>query len=265
MRYGFCTGFASSMTGDIHYGLLDDITAAGYDFVEFPLMQTATLSDEAFDQLSRYLADAGLAADCTCNLFPPHLKVTGNELDVPAVTAYLDKAFSRLSHLGTKTIIFGSAGARNLPAGTEAETGYQRLTALLQEYLIPRLEKYDMVLGVEPISKGEANFINTLTDGMELVRRANHPRVQLLADTIHMLNEEETPEELTRFSESLTHIHVSERNRILPHSSYTDALTALLGRLRALGYQGTISFETGPSSRAEITAALQLLRETMEG
>ena len=265
MRYGFCTGFAASMTGDISYELLDKVKAAGYDFVEFPLMQTATLSESAFDELCRYMADAGLAADCSCNLLPPHLKVTRETMDVPAVSAYLETAFSRMERLGTKKNIFGSSGARNLAPGTDEETGYRRLEVLLRDHLIPLLERYDMVLGVEPIGKGEANFINTLQDGMELVRRAAHPRVRLLADLTHMLYEGESEEELSRFSEDLVHIHVSEVDRALPYAGYTPRLSALLGRLRAIGYEGTISFESGPASAEEVDAALRLLRQTMEG
>ncbi len=264
MRYGFCTGFAASMTGDISYALLDKVKAAGYDFVEFPLMQTATLSEAAFDELCRYMADAGLAADCSCNLLPPQLKVTRETMDVPAVSAYLETAFSRMERLGTRKIIFGSSGARNLAPDTDAETGYRRLTALLHEHLVPLLERYDIVLGVEPIGKGEANFINTLADGMELVRRAAQPRVRLMADLTHMLYEGEEPSELSRFFGELIHIHVSEVDRALPHSGYTPRLAALLGRLHELGYEGTVSFESGPASAEEIAAALRLLRRTLE-
>ena len=40
--------------------------------------------------------------------------------------------------------------------------------------------------------------------------------------------------------------------------------TYLMGQLRALGYDGTISFECGPSTAAETADALRLLRRTME-
>lgn len=265
MRYGFCTGFATSMTGDICYDCLDHIKKTGYDFVELPLMQTAALSEKAFDELCCYLEETGLDADCTCNLFPPFLKVTQEHLDVPALSAYLDLSFSRLSKLGTKTIIFGSAGARNLPPDTDSGSGYRRLAALLQQYLIPLLEQYEMELAIEPIGRGEANFINTLSDGMELVRLAAHPRVRLLADTTHMIYENENAEELSRFSEYLSHVHVSELHRLLPYNGYTERLSALLEQLRITGYCKSVSFESGPSSAAEMAAALQLLRKTMEG
>ena len=264
MRYGFCTGFAASMTGAIHYPLIDAVAAAGYDYVEFPLMQTAALSDAAFDTLEAYLADVKLAADCTCNMFPASLRITEPTLDKRAVGDYLELAFGRLARLGTRTIVLGSTGARNLPAGTEAAVGYDRMMRLLTELVIPLLDKYDMRVAIEPINGNESNFIRTLPEGMDLVERAAHPRIRLLADLMHMLYEQESPEALAEYASSLEHIHVSERDRALPHSAYSGELAALLERLRALGYDGTISFECGPSTAAETADALRLLRRTME-
>lgn len=264
MRYGFCTGFAASMTGPISYPLIDAVAAAGYDYVEFPLMQTAALSDAAFDTLAAYLADAKLAADCTCNMFPASLRITEPKLDRQAVGGYLELAFGRLARLGTRTIVLGSTGARNLPAGTDEATGYERMMRLLTELVIPLLDAYDMTVAIEPINGNDSNFIRTLPEGMALVERAAHPRVQLLADLMHMLYEQESPEALAAYAANLRHIHVSERDRALPYSGYSGELAALLERLHALGYNGTISFECGPSTAAETAAALRLLRRTME-
>lgn len=264
MRYGFCTGFAASMSGPIDHPLLDAIAAAGYDFVEFPLMQTAALSDAAFDTLLAHLSRLRLAADCTCNLFPPSLRLTGPTFDRDAVAAYLAHAFARLHRLGTRKVVFGSTGARNLPTGADPEAGYRRLATLTGELIVPLLERYDMLLAVEPIRNGESNFICTLADGMALVRRVNHPRVRLLADTIHMLCEHESPDELSRFSPSLLHVHVSEDGRALPAHRYSPALHSLLDRLRALRYDGTVSFETGPAAPADMAASLDLLKRTLQ-
>ena len=142
--------------------------------------------------------------------------------------------------------------------------GYDRMMRLLRELVIPLLDKHDMRVAIEPINGNESNFIRTLPEGMELVKRAAHPRIRLLADLMHMLYEQESPEALAEYASSLEHIHVSERDRALPHSAYSGELAALLERLRALGYDGTISFECGPSTAAETADALRLLRRTME-
>ena len=157
-------------------------------------MQTAALSDAAFDTLLAHLSRLHLAADCTCNLFPPSLRLTGPTFDRDAVAAYLAHAFARLHRLGTRKVVFGSTARATCPPAPIPKPATCRLALLTGELIVPLLERYDMLLAVEPIRHGEANFICTLADGMELVRRVNHPRVRLLADTIHMLCEHESPE-----------------------------------------------------------------------
>ena len=67
MRFGYCTGFAAGMTGPIDYKTLDMIQSAGYDYVEFPLMQLADLPEEEFSALKTYLSGTTLACDCCCS------------------------------------------------------------------------------------------------------------------------------------------------------------------------------------------------------
>ena len=79
MRFGYCTGFASNMMGAVNYALLDDIAAAGYDYVEFPLMQLEALSAEEFAALCARVPETGLACDVCCNMFPARVRLTAFE------------------------------------------------------------------------------------------------------------------------------------------------------------------------------------------
>ena len=47
-------------------------------------------------------------------------------------------------------------------------------------------QSYGIVVCVEPLNRAESNFINTLQEGAEIVRRVNHPHIRLLADLYHM-------------------------------------------------------------------------------
>jgi len=58
MRFGYCTGFAAGMTGPIDYKTLDVIQSAGYDYVEFPLMQLAALAFVGAQDSFPLLSDA---------------------------------------------------------------------------------------------------------------------------------------------------------------------------------------------------------------
>ena len=47
-----------------------------------------------------------------------------------------------------------------------------------------------MCLAVEPLNRFETDFLSTVTQGLELLRRVDSPAVGLLLDTFHMNMEE---------------------------------------------------------------------------
>ena len=263
MRFGYCTGFAAGMTGPIDYQTLEMIQSAGYDYVEFPLMQLADLPESEFDALKAHLASMSIACDACCNMFPARVRLLGEEADESVIDSYLAVAFPRMAALGTKTIVLGSSGARRLPDGMSKAEGVAALSQLITRKVVPLLEKYDITLVMEPIGSYEANFIHTLPDGMEVVQAVNHPRVQLLADSVHLLYEHEPPEHITRYAANLRHIHLCENERALPVSGTSAELDAILQAIRESGYDATASFEPMPHSLEEMAAALHRIKAAL--
>jgi len=263
MRFGYCTGFAAGMTGPIDYKTIDMIQAAGYDYVEFPLMQLADLPEEEFAALKAYLSGTTLACDACCNMFPARVRLLGEEAKESVIDEYLSIAFPRMAALGTKKIVLGSSGARRLPEGMSREEGVAQLAKLIADKIIPLLEKYDIMLVMEPIGSYEANFINTLPDGMEVVEAVGHPRVQLLADSVHLLYENESPEHIARYAQNLKHIHLCENERALPAGRISDGLAAIVDAIRESGYDLTASFEPMPHSLEEMKASLERVKAAL--
>lgn len=261
MRFGFCTDFAASTRTAVDYDLLRRIKKAGYDFAEFPLMLIESLSEEAFEEMVSGMKEIGLSNDVCCNFFPERVRLTGPDADHGVIRDYLERAMGRAHRLGTKKIVFGSCPARNLPEGVSEEEGYQQLTAVLKECVIPLCAKYDILIVMEAIYSGPCNFIITLPEAMELVRRVNSPYVAMLADTMHMAYNAEDPQYLYQCYSSLNHVHVAEKDRILPEDGYSQEVSAVLKILEEKGYDKTISFEakggTGPESMGK---ALRLLK-----
>lgn len=260
MRYGFATGFAASVRDSVDEKLVENIKLAGFDYAEFPLTLLSVLSDAALDDLVDMLAGLHLDADCVCNMFPPSIRLTGPARDFGAAKQYLDHVFPRLKRLGTRKIVFGSSGARNLPEGTDEAAGYAQIVDLVNTVILPMLEKYDMVLCMEPIGRYEANFINRLEDGVRVVTAVRHPRVRLLADSVHLLYENEDAGEIERFKDYLHHVHICENERRLPLGSATPQLDSILKTLRGIGYDGTLSFESTPHTREEMGRTLELVK-----
>ena len=116
MRYGFCTGFATDPLFSIDSSLEAAVSLWGFDYIEYPLMSIAALSEADFSNLRERLQRAHLACDCMCNLFPASVPVIGERVNEKQIREYLDTAFGQL-----KTIIEAEklSTARYLPVVEE--------------------------------------------------------------------------------------------------------------------------------------------------
>ena len=262
MRYGFCTGFATDPLFTIDSEMEAEIGGWGYDDIEYPMMGIAALSEKDFEALCKRRNAAGLGSSSMCNFLPASVPVTGPQASEQALRRYLDVAFERASRLGTKKLIFGSAGARRRETRTKAETDRQFLSALqvMDEYA----GRYGIPVLIEAIRRGEADYINTLAEAAEILALAKAEgcgRIGLMADLFHMMSNEEPLSDLECFLPQLGHIHLCEMERALPDGAFSPYLKDALAILRQGNYDGTISFESvRPKSESEGKAALELLK-----
>ncbi len=264
MKYGFCKEFSTPLKTEVDYDLIRMIKEAGFDFVEMRAMLVASLTDEEFETLASLLEELELGCDCSCALFPRTVRVTGSEVNEDEVAAYLEKTFARLARLGAKKVVFGSAPARALDENTTEDMGYAQMAELCRKVIVPACEKYDITVVIEPLRASACNFIHTLAEGMRVVEAVNHPRIQLLGDTIHMMSNEDNVEDIKKYAASLKHFHIAELERLLPEDGYSDYVQTALGNLKEIGYDGTISFETkNGSGLKSMKKALTLLKNTM--
>jgi sugar phosphate isomerase/epimerase len=244
MRYGFCKEFSTPLKTEVDYDLIKMIKDAGFDFVEMRAMLVSALSDEEFDKLEKTLRELDLACDCCCALFPRTIRVTGKSVDYAEVEAYIEKTFDRCQRLGAKKIVFGSAPARALDEEITEDEGYAQIADVIKKVIVPACEKYDMTVVMEPLRADACNFIHTLADGMRVVDAVKSDKIRLLADTIHMMSNNDNPADVIKYKDSLKHIHIAELARVMPEEEYSDYIQTVLENLRKIGYDGTVSFES---------------------
>ena len=262
MRYGYCKEYSTPLKTEVDYELIKLIKEAGYDFVEMRAMLVASLSDEEFDYLENYLKELELDCDCCCALFPRDIRVTGKSVNYAQVSEYIEKIFTRCKRLGTKKIVFGSAPARALDEETTQDEGYEQIAELTKKVIVPACEKYGITVLIEPLRSAACNFIHTLSDGMRVVNAVNSPEIALLADTIHMRCNDDEPDDVLKYKDSLKHIHISELDRVLPEDGYSEYVQRVIDNAIANGYDGTISFETKRGDGLEsMKKALALLKK----
>ena len=127
-----------------------------------------------------------------------------------------------------------------------------------------KIEDADMIVVMEPLRADACNFINTLADGARVVETVKSPYIQLLADTIHMMSNNDNYDDIVKYKDILKHIHIAELQRIMPEDSYSEYIETVLKNLKQNGYDGTVSFESKNGEGLEsMKKALALLKNTM--
>lgn len=243
---------------------LDGIESPAFDYIEENVQSFLVPTDTAaaFSEIEKQKrVRPVLAANC---FLPASLPCTGPDAELEPILRYAETAFQRAERVGIRRIVFGSGGARQLPEGFDREQAFEQFSGLLAA-LGPLAEKSGVVVVVEPLNRGECNFINSLEEGARVVEAAGHPHIRLLADFFHMLRDGEGPEAIQAHGHLLSHVHVAEnRDRACPGTNGED-FTPFLLALKNVGYEGNISIEAGWTDlAAQVNPSVEFLKKQIQ-
>ncbi|HWA08181.1 MAG TPA: sugar phosphate isomerase/epimerase family protein [Opitutaceae bacterium] len=203
------------------------------------------------------------SANC---FLPASLKVTGPSVDAQRLATYAETAFARARSIGLSVVVFGSAGARQVPEGWSPARGFEQYVEALK-IVGPIAVKHGVTVVVEPLNRGECNLVNTIDEGAEAVRRCGHAGVRLLVDLFHMLRNGEAPDAIARHADLVVHSHVAENeNRAAPGTRNEDFRPFLRALKKAVRCQ-RLAIEcvwTEPMAAAAPAAFAALRRQLAE-
>lgn len=98
----------------------------------------------------------------------------------------------------------------------------------------------------EPLNRYETNLINTLADGVQMLKGLGTASVKLLADLFHMNIEEADPAGAVGDAGGYVgHVHFADSNRRAAGLGHT-AFAPVVAALRDIGYAGYLSAEVFP-------------------
>jgi sugar phosphate isomerase/epimerase len=202
------------------------------------------------------------AANC---FLPGSLKSVGPDADHGAVLSYSETAFKRAKQVGIDTIVFGSSGSRAIPEGFSQRDAELQFVALLAK-MGPLAEAQGVTVVIEPLNKGEVNFINTLHEGARLVEPVDHPNIRLLADIFHMMRMDEPASHILDVAHLLKHVHIAEKAKRTPPGTAGDDFKPYLAALEGEGYSGRISIECGwKDLAAQLPGAVETIKSQWPG
>ena len=245
------------------------VAELGYDGIEiapFTFMHDAILPEPSERELLRDQARAfGLEIVGLHWLLvqPQGMSLTSDDEQTRDITAgYLELLTDFCADMGGRIMVLGSPAQRRLPHNN-VELAQERLAKGLERCL-KRAEMHGITICLEPLPKPEADFILTLEQAVEMIKRTAHSNLKTIFDIKSASSENKPYAELIRtFAPYIAHIHANDANRRGPGFGDTDYVP-IFEAFGAINYEGYLSVEVFDYSPDPITIARESLRYMKE-
>ncbi|MGH2698129.1 MAG: sugar phosphate isomerase/epimerase family protein [Actinomycetota bacterium] len=218
--------------------------AAGYDFIEVPLLDPPSV-DTAMTRalLDEHDLDAGcslgLSFHSDISSSDPEVVRRGERLLTDAVSVTRDIG---ATYLGG--VIHSAMGKYLEPA---SERGLRNCVASLRR-VGEAARSAGVTLGLEAVNRYESNVVNTAAQALALIDDTGADNIVVHLDTYHMnIEEGDLAGPVLECGERLGYVHIGECNRGYLGSGSID-FSKLFRALNYTGYEGPIAFESFSSA-----------------
>ncbi len=112
----------------------------------------------------------------------------------------------------------------------------------------------DVTLILEPINRYEIDFINSVEEGVRLMKKVGMANIMLMPDVFHMnIEDKNIASELAKNIKYIKYVHVADSNRLAPGQGHIN-FQEIFDNLFQVGYDGWISAEILPKPNPDVAA-----------
>ncbi len=248
MRFALCNEMFENNTIAEVCGIASKLGYHGLELAPYTLAATAdavTAAQRA--AIRKAIKDNGLE---TVGLHWLLAKTTGLHMTTPDDAVYRRtqdyfNVLIQLCHdLGGKVMVIGSPKQRSLVDGQTYAGAWRRAVELFRG-ACDRARQAGVTLCIEPLAKAETDFINTVAEGLRMMREINHPNFKVHLDVKAMAAEgtPSVPEIIRSVKASeIGHFHVNDANLYGPGMGDVD-YGPIAAAVRAIGWKEWLSVE----------------------
>jgi sugar phosphate isomerase/epimerase len=181
---------------------------------------------------------------------------------------YIEALIHFCADIGGKLLLHGSPHQRTVKEGWNFLQSWDYAKETFRACL-ETAQKRNVTYCIEPLTKANTNFINTVNEALRLVKEIRHPNFKMMFDCRSASAQEKSiTEALIRALDSrmLRHVHVNDATGRGPGFGETQ-FTPILKTLVKNGYKGYISvevFEFDPDPQTIASRSLGYLKGILE-
>lgn len=259
MRFGASTFIWVSPFSNQTLDLLNRVKAIGFDLLEICIESPETIDVSA---IGARAASVGL--DVTvCGAFGPSRDLSSpDETTRSAGLTYLKRCIDFAQDLGSSFVsgpMYAGVGNTQLLDAAARALQWRRAAASLKEAAEYAAHR-GVELAIEPLNRFETDLVNTVDQGLKLIRDIRADNIGLLLDTFHMnIEEKDIPAAITRAAPHVLEFHACSNDRGTPGEDHLPWLQ-IADALRGAAYNGPIVIESFTPEIREIAKAVSLWR-----
>jgi D-psicose/D-tagatose/L-ribulose 3-epimerase len=260
MRFGLNTFLYTSPFTTESVKLFPKFKKWGFETIEIPI--------EALEHIDpakvKAAADkSGLAIGSVCACMGPGRDFRGNDADQRTATDYVKGLIDQAVILGCPRIIGPIYSVVGLTGAHDDATKKQHFDLVVKNLkpLAKYAESKGVELCIEPLNRFETDFLNTVDQGLKLVKAVGSKAVKLHLDTFHMnIEEKNQGAAILKAGKLLSHFHACGSDRGTPGGDHID-WKPIVAALKKIGYKGDIVIESFTTDVKVIARAAAIWRK----
>ena len=259
MRIGLNTFLVSPGFTDTDLALIYEFKSYGADVVELAIVEPSEVSAP---KLKAALVESGLERPIVCGAFGPGRDLRGGPEEVATSFTYIEDLIDLAVVLDSKIVcgpMYSETGRSGAHTAQEREAQLTQIAEALKP-LCAKAESAGIVLAIEPLNRFETDCINTLEQGVALIKHVDSPALKLHIDTFHMhIEEDDSASAIIKYGPYIAHVHASASHRGLLGEDQVD-WKGVLGALQKIAYEGDIVIESFSEGNKTIARAAAIWR-----
>ena len=228
------------------FTMADLVAAAGGTHIESGFADYTQMSDEDFAAERAILLASPLRCVSMNSMIPGRFALYGTEEQAKQVCDFVRRGMERAATVGCKSICMGSGAARSIPEGMTHEEASDRLATIAARFCAIANE-YGIKIAIEPLYTAATNFIHTLADAYDIIRRVPECKnLGINVDMFHMCDAGEDFSELVKHRDYIFNVHISEPGTLRfpkPGTEHETTYIRFFTALKHADYSGNVSIE----------------------